>query len=42
MPAPAFDLALLRRAWDVEHLFGGVYIGEELVREVRLRVHASL
>jgi len=33
MPAPAFDLALVSEAWDVEHFFGGVYTSEDYVRE---------
>jgi MGT family glycosyltransferase len=33
MPAPAFDLAMVSQAWDVEHFFAGVYTSEDYVRE---------
>ena len=33
MPEPAFDLTVVAEAWDVEHLFGGVYTSEQYVRE---------
>ena len=33
MPEPAFDLPTVADAWDVEHMFGGVYTSEQYVRE---------
>lgn len=32
MPDPVFDLVQVSQAWDVEHLFGGVYTEEGYVR----------
>jgi MGT family glycosyltransferase len=33
MPAPAMDLTPIAEGWDVEHLFGGVYLSVSYVRD---------